>query len=86
MKTKKQKNEQVYKQSETDKLFAFAKTEEGIIILCGKYKVSVEVFKTYEEAETYLESKPYEILVNVACLMFKLQQENEKNEKPSNAD
>lgn len=75
----KSKNGQMYKQSETDKLFAFAKTEQGIIILVGKYKVSSETFKTYEEAEAYLQSKPYEILINVSMLMLKLNQNEEAN-------
>ncbi len=79
----KSKGGQMYKQSETDELFAFAKTKEGVIILIGKYKVSSKTFKNFEDAEEYIKSKPYEILINVTMLMTKLQ-DNEKETKENN--
>lgn len=81
----KSKEGQQYKQSESDELFAFAKTEKGIIILIGKFKVSSKTFKNFEDAEEYLKSKPYEILINVTMLMLKLQ-ENEKETKKTNLE
>ncbi len=79
----KSKGGQMYKQSESDELFAFAKTEEGVIILIGKYKVSSKTFNNFKDAEEYLKSKPYEILINVTMLMTKLQ-ENEKESERNN--
>lgn len=81
VKQKNVKQNQMYKQCECDELFAFAKTKDGIVVLCGKFKVSSKTFKTYEEAEEYVKSKPYEILINVAVLMVKLQLEQEKETK-----
>lgn len=73
----------MYKQSEVEPLFAMVKTEEGIILCCGKFRVSTQKFKTYEEAEAYIATKPYELLINTAVLFIKLNLDNEtKNENP----
>lgn len=80
-KIKSQKAKQMYKQSEVDELFALAKTEEGVIILVGKFRVSRKAFKTFEEADEYIKARPYEILINVTALMVKLNQEDEKQKQ-----
>lgn len=70
----------MFKHSKVEPLFNMVKTNEGIIITCGKYKVSNKTFKTWKEAEIYIASKPYEILINVSVLMCKLN-ENEKEQQ-----
>lgn len=77
-KTKKKETEQMYKQCECDELFSFAKTQEGIVILVGKYRVSSKTFKTFEEAEAYVNSKPYELIINLSVLFNKFENENSK--------
>lgn len=79
-KIKSQKAKQMFKQSEVDELFGLAKTEEGVIILVGKFRVSRKAFKTFEEADEYIKTRPYEILINVTTLMVKLNQEEEKQQ------
>ena len=70
----------MFKHSQEEPLFNLVKTDKGIIITCGKFKVSNKAFKTWKEAETYIASKPYEILINVSVLMCKLN-EDEKKQK-----
>lgn len=74
-----------YKPSK-EEMFAMVKTDKGIIIVCGKYKVSNKIFKTWVEAENYIASKPYEIIVNVSVLFSKLNyDEKEKTTNSENA-
>lgn len=71
--SKKQNNDAtMFAKSKIDELFNLVKTEKGIIICCGKFRVSTKTFKTYKQADEYLAQKPYEILINVAVLMVKL--------------
>lgn len=44
MAKKTKNNEQLFKACECEELFAFAKTENDIIILMGKYRVSSKTF------------------------------------------
>lgn len=81
--TKKTQDTTMFKVSETDNLFNLIKTKEGIVITAGKFKVSNKNFKTYKDAEEYLQSKPYEILINVAVLFTKLNLEDETKKEPS---
>ena len=78
------KDATTYKVSERESMFAMVKTEQGIIICCGKYKVSNKSFKTWEEAEEYIASKPYEIIINVSVLFSKLN--NDEKEQKQNLD
>lgn len=70
----------MFRHSKVEEMFNLVKTDKGIIITCGKYKISMKSFKTWKEAENYIASKPYEILINVSVLMCKLN-ENEKEQK-----
>lgn len=84
MKTNTKELTQIYKQSENEKLFAIVKQKEKFIIVCGNYKVSNEEFENIEEAEEYIKSKPYELIINVTTLIAKFELEklnNTKNEK-----
>lgn len=77
----------MFAKSKVDELFNLVKTEKGIVICCGKFKVSSKYFKTYKQADEYLATKPYEILINVAVLMCKLNNNEEENQsaKPQNS-
>lgn len=71
----------MYQQLDAEPMFAGVKTNEGIIITCGKYRVSAKTFKTFEEANEYVASKPYEILINVSVLFSKIT--NDESKEPS---
>ena len=79
-KNAKTKDATMFAKSKTDELFNLVKTEKGIVICCGKFKVSSRYFKTYKQADDYLATKPYEILINVAVLMCKLNENEKENQ------
>lgn len=80
-KTNKKETEQMFKQCECDELFSFAKTKEGILILVGKFRVSSKTFKSFEEAEAYVNSKPYELIINLSVLFNKFENENKETKE-----
>lgn len=50
--------------------FSFGTQEDGkIIIKVGQYRVSNMEFNTTEEAEEYLEQKPWEIILTITGMM-----------------
>lgn len=50
--------------------FSFGTQENGnVIIKVGQYKVSNMEFNTIEEAKTYLEQKPWEIILTITGMM-----------------
>lgn len=69
----------MFAKSKVDELFNLVKTEKGIVICCGKFKVSSKYFKTYKQADDYIATKPYEILINVSVLMVKLNNNEEES-------
>lgn len=81
-KQNKTKEATMFAKSKVDELFNLVKTQDGIVICCGKFKVSTRKFKTYKQADEYIAQKPYEILINVSVLMVKLNQD----EKETNAN
>lgn len=56
------------RQSKADEMFRLVKDKEGVKITIGNYVISKKVFKTWQQAEDYLNTKPYEIILNAACL------------------
>lgn len=79
LKKRKTNDATMFKHSKTEEMFNLVRTENGIIITCGNYKISRKTFKTWKEADEYIASKPYEIIINVSVLMSKLN-ENEKEQ------
>lgn len=47
------------------------RNNEDIIIVFGNSIVSERAFKTFEEAEKYLNSKPYEIIFATTCAIVR---------------
>ena len=68
-----------FKHSKTDELFNLVKQNDKVIICVGNNKVSRKQFKTYNDAEKYIASKPYEILINVSILIQKLTTNENQN-------
>lgn len=70
------------KNAKADEIFRLVKDKDGVKITLGNYLITRKVFKSFQQAEDYLNQKPYEILINVACLMAeKTCNELLKNEK-----
>lgn len=80
--TKKKENA-FYQKCESEPIFAMVKDQktEKISIVVGNYKVSTKEFNTFKEAETYIASKPYELLINTSVLFlnFSKDENNSKN-------
>lgn len=69
------------KQSKTDEIFTLVKSKNGVKIAIGNYQVSKNVFTSFEQAEKYIASKPYEILINVTCLFTEMRMKNENTKE-----
>lgn len=80
LKKRNNKDATMFKHSKTEEMFNLVKTENGIIITCGNYKISRKTFKTWKEADEYIASKPYEIIINVSVLMSKLNEDENKKQ------
>ena len=78
---KEQKEQVMYRPSEKEPLFGLATINDKIRIVCGQNVVSTKEFAHVEEAEEYIASKPYELILNAAVLLFKFTQEQPKEEK-----
>lgn len=67
-------------------LFAFIKKDKKINICLGGYKVCRKTFDTYKQAEEYLATKPWEIIINAAALFNHKQQEENENASKTKKD
>lgn len=59
-------------------IFTIAEKEEKFFVLVRNYVVSAKEFDTLKQAQNYIKSKPWELIINVSCLMQKLIKDNEK--------
>lgn len=75
-----------FKHSKVDELFNLVKQNDKVIICVGNNRVSRKQFKTFKEADNYIASKPYELLINVSILIQKLQENDYKNSAKSAED
>lgn len=66
--------------SKVEPLFSIVMLKNKYRITIGNNLISSKEFNTIEETEKYIESKPYEILINSACLFANIQTEAQ-NEK-----
>lgn len=70
-----------FMQSQHEPIFNFIKTEKGFKILVGNNLVSNKTFESFAECEEYVKSKPYELMINTACLFMHLTNEQEKEQQ-----
>lgn len=75
--------------SKVDSIFTLVKNKENkVVITCAGMAVSSKQFNEFKQADFYISTKPYELLINTAVVAVKLSkniQENEnKNENPQN--
>lgn len=69
-KNKEKKNYGV-KPSKVDSIFMLVNNGEDVRIASGNHLVSEKEFKNEAEAEKYIKSKPYELICNLCCVIFK---------------
>lgn len=77
-------NATAFKKCECEEMFNFRKTDKGVIICAGDYRVSSREFKDFEDAEKYVKSKPYELTINTTILMLTLHYDLKEKNLPSN--
>ena len=72
MTKKTNKGNEQFKVSKNEKIFALVKDENGKIVVCaGGYAVSEKKFDTFEQADQYIATKPYEIIINLFYVLKK---------------
>lgn len=69
------------KKTELDQndIFLIVNVEEKYRIALGEHWVTKKIFNTPEEAQAYIDAKPYELLMNVAAVMAKFVYSELKN-------
>lgn len=79
MKEKTLKKNEQFRVSKNEKIFALVKDENGKIVVCaGGYAVSEKRFDTFEQADQYIATKPYEIIINLFYILNKKDHETTK--------
>lgn len=69
-----------------DGIFALIRNKENKIVIClGGYLASKKTFDSFKQAELYIESKPYELLINICGIILYKQNENTKKETAESA-
>lgn len=63
-------------------IFTIVEKDKKFIIVLGNVRISPTEFKTQKDAEKYIKSKPYELIINTCCYAMTLQnkQNNEKKD------
>lgn len=81
METKQQDSTQVRKSKISD-IFTLVKDADGkIFIAVGQFKVCNKSFDTFEQAERYIGTKPYEIIVNLIGLAIYEKEQSKQSAK-----
>ena len=62
-------------------MFTLVTKNNSVMIAVADKIVSRHTFKTEETAQAYIDSKPWELLVNVACVCFDLMNKQEETTK-----
>lgn len=80
-KVQSQKEGQNAQQSNVENIFYLVKDKDGkIVITCAGQAVSSRKFDTFKQADFYISTKPYELLINTAVIAVKLSKNIEENE------
>ena len=59
--------------------FSLCKDEDGEVrIVAGNVQVCAQTFKSFEDAETYLSTQPYEMFINLYSIFQYYEKENKK--------
>ena len=78
-KSKKKSNEELVKLHELQYPFAAIENNGVFKIVAGNTIISKNDFATLEEAKEYVDSKPYELIINISC--YCMEQTLKENEK-----
>lgn len=53
-------------------IFTLVQNNGNVMIAVADKIISKMTFATFEEAKAYIDSKPYELIVNATCLLYEL--------------
>lgn len=59
-------------------IFMIVKEGSNYKIACGSNYMSRMTFATLEEAKSYIDSKPWELIINTTCYIYGLTSKNSK--------
>ena len=69
-----------FKNSKHCELLAIVKTQnDKFIITSGKYRMSKHEFNTMEDAENYIMSRPWELIINLINIIYHYETEQTKS-------
>lgn len=69
---------QTFKQSKHTKFLTIVEMpNKKFIIVFGKYKVSNKDFEKVEEAEKYIGTKPWDLIINIMNVIAEYEKENQ---------
>lgn len=73
--------------SKHEEMLKLVKTKENkVIITAGQYRVSKKEFDTFNEADQYVGTKPYELIFNVTTLLIHMNNETKKDNSKDTKD
>ena len=82
---KSNRNGQATMQSKVDPMFYLVKDENCKIVICvGGYAVCDKRFDTFKQAEEFIATKPWQIIVNLCYIILNKHNNENKNENPQN--
>lgn len=78
-----------FKKCKNAEIFNLVRDENGkAVITVGQFVASAKKFDTFEQAEQYVNTKPWELIVNTSQIVnyYEKTKKTAKNAKKSNAD
>lgn len=64
-----------------EKIFQIVENKGSFVIAVANKIVTTNNFATLDEAKAYIDSKPWELVINVTCLIYDMGQKKKKNSK-----
>lgn len=64
-----------------ENIYQIVENKGSFIIAVANKIVTNNNFATLEEAKTYIDSKPWELIINVTCLIYDMGQKEKYNNK-----
>lgn len=59
-------------------VFAIVKVGNNYMIGCGNNYMSKATFASIKDAQEYIDSKPWELIINTTCYIYELSKQNKK--------
>lgn len=75
------KKEKTRFESEKYEVFTLVSVNEEVKICVGNTQICSKTFKTLDEAKKYIDSKPYELIINSTCYIMDYMNKNINKEE-----